>query len=152
MSISNLHPSEVEDFDNELRRRGRSRVEFDVSATPQRLADQSGISTYSGTVTIRNRKTGTERAYRTGHGSQWVVEFADDLRVGLLDSDKILTDPSLPATLRYAGKAVNCPTLQEAVLEWMRLQRDDREEATIRVNDGTVYTARHVDRLHIAPK
>jgi hypothetical protein len=50
MSIPNLHPGEVDDFKNELRRCGRSIDEFDVSATPQSLADQSGgISAYSGT-------------------------------------------------------------------------------------------------------
>jgi hypothetical protein len=70
--------------------------------------------------------------YRTGHGSRWLAELTDDLKVGLLDIDKIFADPSLPATLRYAGKSVNCHTLQEAVLALMRLQDDHRDEATIR--------------------
>lgn len=153
MSIPNLHPGEVDDFKNELRRCGRSIDEFDVSATPQSLADQSGgISAYSGTVTVRNRKTGTERTYRTGHASRWLAEFTDDLKVGLLDADKIFADASLSATLQHAGKSVNCHTLQEAVLEWKRLQGDDRDEATIRADDGTLYTARQIDHLHIASR
>jgi hypothetical protein len=153
MSIPHVHPSELDDFEQELRREGRSIEEFDVSATPQRLADQSGgISAYSGTVTVRNRTTGTERTYRTGHGSRWLAEFADDLKVGLLDADKIFADPSLPATLRYAGKSVNCHTLQEAVLAWMRLEGDDRDEATIRADDGTIYTSRQIEHLHIQAK
>jgi hypothetical protein len=74
MSISNLHPSEVADFENEPRRYGRSIDGFDVSATPERSADQSGaITAYSGTVTIRNHQTGTTRTYRTGHASHWVA-------------------------------------------------------------------------------
>jgi hypothetical protein len=68
----------------------------------------------------------------------------------LLDADKILANASLPATLRYDEKSVNCPTLQEAVLVWMRLQGDDRDEATIRTDDGTVYDSRQIDHLHIA--
>jgi hypothetical protein len=70
----------------------------------------------------------------------------------LLDADKIFADASLSATLQHAGKSVNCHTLQEAVLEWMRLQGDDRDEATIRADDGTLYTARQIDHLHIASR
>jgi hypothetical protein len=84
MTISNLHSSEVDDFKTELKRQHRSLDEFDVSATPQRLDDESGaVSATRGTVTIKLRKTGAERTYATGHGSTWVVQFADDLRVGL---------------------------------------------------------------------
>jgi hypothetical protein len=65
------------------------------------------------------------------------------------DTDKIHADASKPATLRYAGKSVNCYTLQEAVLEWMRLSETDRAQATIRADDGTVYNAQEIDRLHV---
>ena len=81
MTISNLHSSEVDDFKTELKRQHRSLDEFDVSATPQRLDNESGaVSAYRGTVTIKLRKTGAERTYETGHASTWVVQFADDLR------------------------------------------------------------------------
>jgi len=54
-----------------------------VSATPQRLDDQTGqISANRGTVTIKLRKTGVERTYETGHASTWVVQFASDLDAG----------------------------------------------------------------------
>jgi hypothetical protein len=150
MKIPNLHPSEVEDFKNELRGSGRSIDEFEVAATPQQLADQSGrLSVYSGTVTVRNRNTGISRVYNTGHASRWVAEFASDLKLGLLDTEKIFADASLPAALYYAGKAVHCATLQEAVLAWTRLQDDDRDQATIRASDGIVYEARQIDHLHI---
>ena len=68
------------------------------------------------------------------------------------DTDKIYADASQPATLRHAGGSVHCHTLQEAVLDWMRLSVKDREQATIRTDDGTVYTANEIDRLHIVPK
>jgi hypothetical protein len=83
MTVPNLRSSEVEDFNGELSRRGRLPHEFEISATPQRLADESGaVSALRGTVTIRNRKSGAERTYQTGHTSAWVVEFSDDLESG----------------------------------------------------------------------
>jgi hypothetical protein len=83
--ITNLMPGETDDFYSELRRHGRSVHEFGISATPRQLDDQSGaISADRGTVTIRNRKSGAERTYDTGHASTWVVEFSDDLKSGVL--------------------------------------------------------------------
>ena len=83
--IPNLNPSETDDFYNELRRHGRSVHEFGITATPRRLDDHSGaISVDRGTVTIRNRKSGAERRYQTGHASTWIVEFSDDLKGGVL--------------------------------------------------------------------
>jgi hypothetical protein len=83
--IPNLMPGETDDFYSELRRHGRSVHEFGISATPRQLDDQSGaISADRGTVTVRNRKSGAERTYETGHASKWVVEFSDDLKGGVL--------------------------------------------------------------------
>jgi hypothetical protein len=83
--IPNLNPGETDDFYSELHRQGRSVHEFGIAATPRRLDDQSGaISADRGTVTIRNRKSGAERTYQTGHASTWVVEFSDDLKSGML--------------------------------------------------------------------
>jgi len=62
---------------------------------------------------------------------------------------KIHTDASRPATLRHAGGSVHCYTLQEAVLAWTRLAKEDRAQATIRADDGTVYNASEIDRLHV---
>jgi hypothetical protein len=80
--MDNIHPSEAEDFVNEIKRRRRSLDEFEVTATPQQLTGP-GISPYRGTITIRNRKSGSERTYATGHGSMWVVEFIRDLEAGV---------------------------------------------------------------------
>ncbi len=65
--------------------------------------------------------------------------------------DKIYADAGQPATLLHTGGSVPYFTLQEAVLAWKRLPDQDREQATIRADDGKVYTAREIDRLHIAP-
>jgi hypothetical protein len=67
------------------------------------------------------------------------------------DAEKIFADAGQPATLRYGTKSVACHTLQEAVLEWVRLADKDREQATIRTGGGNVYNANEIDRLHIAP-
>lgn len=72
------------------------------------------------------------------------------------DADKIYVDASQAATLRHAGSAVDCPTLQEAVLAWHRLPEKDRAQATIKVNirggGGPLYAAHEIDRLHYGPK
>ncbi|MGC1358919.1 MAG: hypothetical protein WA851_24580 [Xanthobacteraceae bacterium] len=82
--ILHLHPNEVEDLKNELRRQQRSLDEFEISATRQRLDEESDqISAYRGAVTIKLSKTGTERTYETGHGSTWVAQFASDLKDGV---------------------------------------------------------------------
>lgn len=80
--MDNVLPSEAEDFVNEVKRHRRLLEEFDVTATPQQLTGP-GISPYRGTITIRNRKSGAERTYSTGHGSIWVAEFVRDLEAGV---------------------------------------------------------------------
>jgi hypothetical protein len=67
------------------------------------------------------------------------------------DAQKLYADASQPATLQHAGGSVDCHTLQEAVLAWMRLSEKDRAQATIRADDGTVYNAKEIDRLHYGP-
>jgi hypothetical protein len=63
----------------------------------------------------------------------------------------IYVDASQPATLQYEGQSVDFHTLEEAVSAWMRLSDDEREQATIRVNDGTIYDAKEIGRLYSAP-
>ena len=63
------------------------------------------------------------------------------------DDGKIFADSSLPATLNNCERATHFYTLQEAVLEWMRLPERERTVATIRTDDGTVYNAEQIDRL-----
>jgi hypothetical protein len=67
-----------------------------------------------------------------------------------MTDDAIFADPSEPAVLSYGIVALDCPTLQEAVLEWMRLPESSKTQAKIRVKGGAVYDALQIDRLHIA--
>jgi len=86
MVIVNVHMSEAEDFEAELRRHKRSRDEFEITATLQKpFSQQAGvISPYGGTVTIKNKKSGAERTYPTGgFGSSWVADFCADLETGV---------------------------------------------------------------------
>jgi hypothetical protein len=70
----------------------------------------------------------------------------------MTDAEKIYVDASQPAVLQHADRSVDCPTLQEAILEWHRLPANDHAQATIKVRGGTVYTAKEIDRLHYGPK
>jgi len=83
-----------------------------------------------------------------------VVKLLDALGAQRDEPEKIYVDPTLPATLRHAGGSVDCHTLEEAVLAWMRLPDDERAQASIKVNitGGAVYTAAEIDQLHIAPQ
>jgi hypothetical protein len=86
MAIANVHESEVEDFETELRRHKRSEDEFEIVASQQKLFSQQAgvVSPYGGTITIKNKKSGAERTYPTGHGSSWVADFSADLEAGVL--------------------------------------------------------------------
>jgi hypothetical protein len=53
-----------------------------------------------------------------------------------MTADKIYVDASQPATLRYAGGLVECPTVQEAVIARDNLPDNDRHQATIQVKGG----------------
>jgi hypothetical protein len=65
------------------------------------------------------------------------------------DEDAIYIDARQPATLHFAGKTLDCPTLREAVIAWHKLPVQDQEEATIRTS-GAVYTADDISRLRYA--
>jgi hypothetical protein len=81
--IRNVHQDEVEDFQTELRRARRSADEFDVAATPQQLDNPPHVSPLRGTITIKHRKSGAARTYDTGHATNWVARFSEDLQTGI---------------------------------------------------------------------
>ncbi len=69
------------------------------------------------------------------------------------DDYKIYVDAGQPATLNNgAGVLTDCATLQEAVLAWHRLAREEKIRATIKVIGGPVYRAHVIERLHYGPK
>jgi hypothetical protein len=84
-NIKFLRSSELDDLKSELKRHHRSLDEFEVSATPQRLDDESGpMAPNRGAVTITLlRKPEAKRTYATGHASAWVAQFSDDVRNGV---------------------------------------------------------------------
>jgi hypothetical protein len=83
-----------------------------------------------------------------------VTKLLDGFEQRMDEPGKIYVDHTLPATLRHADGAVDCHTLEEAVLAWMRLPEEERKQASIKVNavGGPIYTAAEIDRLHIAPR
>jgi hypothetical protein len=67
------------------------------------------------------------------------------------DSDKLYVDAATrSATLIDQGKAMECPTLGEAVMAWHRLAEDRKAAAIIWVS-GKVYTADEIDRMDYGP-
>jgi hypothetical protein len=64
------------------------------------------------------------------------------------DEDEIIwIDASLPATLFDGSKSTDCPTVQEAIVEWSHLPSGRKAAATIKV-DNRVFTAAEIGRLH----
>ena len=66
------------------------------------------------------------------------------------DNDKILADASQRAILRCGETEQKCLTLQEAVIAFHNLPDNHRETATIKLGNGTVYTASEIEKLYKA--
>jgi len=79
VSKSSIHPSEIEDFENEIRRRGRAPDEFELTADDPELTTTQ-IQHVRGTVSVRNKKTGITRTYRY---QRWVPDFIRDIDVSV---------------------------------------------------------------------
>ena len=69
-----ISPDELQDFGTTLNERGRSPDDFAVSSQ-----ESVGTGPIDGTVTVLHIKTGKSRSYKTGFGTAWTVDFADDL-------------------------------------------------------------------------
>ena len=69
------------------------------------------------------------------------------------DDYKIYVDAGRPATLNNgAGALTDCTTLQEAVLAWQRLAREQKIRATVKVIGGPFYTVKEIERLSYETK
>ncbi len=79
-----------------------------------------------------------------------IADLLAALKQQTVEPEKIYADPSQPATLRHPGGLVDCHTLEEAVLAWMRLSEQDRSQAVIKAGSAA-YNAAEIDRLHVAP-
>ena len=62
MRATSIHPSELEDYEAELRRRRRSADEFEL-LTDDPVMTGTHIQATRGTVTVRNKSTGAARTY-----------------------------------------------------------------------------------------
>lgn len=121
------------------------------------LAEQSklGVATVrraeaaEGQPSITEANLAAIRATLEAAGVEFIPENGGGAGVRL----KIFVDAAQPAILHYAGIAVNCLTLQEAVLTWYRLPADQKADATIRVANkgGAIYSSAEIARLHYAP-
>ena len=69
------------------------------------------------------------------------------------NNDRIYVDNSLPASLRYYGRTVNCATLHEAIIAWRSLVEVGKD-ATIKVDvdGGDLNQASEVERLYQRPR
>ena len=63
------------------------------------------------------------------------------------NTEKIFVNAGHHATLHYGSKSVD-GTLQEIIVERDRLSEQDRARSYIRMDDGTIYNASDIDRLH----
>jgi hypothetical protein len=68
-----------------------------------------------------------------------------------MSNEPIYVDAAKAAVLHHRGTSINCPTLQEAVIEFHSLPPDRREIAEIQC-DRKVYSAAEIERLHYGPK
>jgi hypothetical protein len=73
-----------------------------------------------------------------------------DIETNHASEGEIYVDPSQPAILQGAIGSVDCPTLREAVIGWLQLSAEQKENTTIRVAERA-YTAFEVGRLHYDP-
>lgn len=78
MRVTNLHASELEDFEYELKRRKRSRDEFEIIEHVEQMTG-TGVQPQRGTVTIQHIRSGVDRTYSTDSDNTWVVDFVNDL-------------------------------------------------------------------------
>jgi len=74
--------SELEDFRNEILRRGMDPLDFEIEEfeKPMQGVDVQPIN---GQVTVKRISTGIQKTYKAGQMSHWVVDFADDFRKGV---------------------------------------------------------------------
>jgi hypothetical protein len=113
-----------------------------------RLADLDDIAQFgpvSREPSVRHARHGDLGDYSAHAGE--VVAKARAAAIKYLEG-KIFADASFPATLNSGIRATHCTTLQEAVLAWMRLPKGERDAATIRADNGTVYDADKIERLY----
>jgi hypothetical protein len=74
--------TETQDFNSAIKRAGYPKDEFEISEKED-PSPVGVVHAITGTVTVRNKRTGVERTYKAGHATAWVAEFEKDLQTGL---------------------------------------------------------------------
>jgi DNA-binding XRE family transcriptional regulator len=77
-SFGSIHPSEIEDFETELRRRGRSPDEF-ILSTADPTIFPGGVQSTRDLVVVRHHQNSNVRGYSY---MTWVTDFIRDLDAG----------------------------------------------------------------------
>lgn len=62
--------------------------------------------------------------------------------------NRVFADPAEPAVLRYEDVRVDCPTLQEAILAWHRLDGNQKAYATVSTRDGGLYKGAAIGEIY----
>ena len=77
-----IDPTEWEDFDAVCTTLGHSPGDFDFS---ERIDPVTGVGPFpeTGTLTIKHRRSATQKSYEAGNGSAWVADFHRDLESGV---------------------------------------------------------------------
>ena len=75
--------SEIEDFNNEILAKGLDPSDFELTEweEPIGVVVQPNI----GQVRVKRKSTGVHKTYRAGDRSHWVVDFEEDLKMGVFD-------------------------------------------------------------------
>jgi transcriptional regulator with XRE-family HTH domain len=123
----------------------------------EKLAEQSGVSV----PTIKRLEPGDEPLATTVETLRKLqmaleaegIEFLNHGRPGVrsrgsqMTTEPIYVDASQSAVLEHGATSINCPTVQEAVIEYYRLPPERKAIAKI-TSRGTVYSASEIERLH----
>jgi hypothetical protein len=56
-------------------------------------------------------------------------------------------EPMLPATLRFGDKTLHCLSVEEAMLAFQQLPANVRDDASLRLAGGTMYSGAEIGRL-----
>lgn len=82
MEHSVISETELEDVHLSLRESGYNADDFDIWDTVDPLPAQ-GIGAITGTVTIKNERTGISQTYAAGHRTSWPAAFDQDVKAGV---------------------------------------------------------------------
>jgi hypothetical protein len=75
-----IHESERKDFKDIVEDNKYTLNDFELIEVADKFPSDGHIYPITGKVTIKNKKSGKEKTYATGHGSVWLDDFDKDLK------------------------------------------------------------------------